>query len=175
MCMVLDPNQHQGFFGECYVQALAAAAGLTASKPYPDATGEDFTLAQKGDSPGLRLAKIDVQVKSSRRNSIEYREGAWKYRMPTRQFNDLAGLGFMCPRYLILVIVPDDPAEYAEGEQGRLILRHSAYWLSLRHRSEVDERQQGSVGVDVPRRNLLTADSLLELINSAGADEGGST
>ena len=41
----LDQNNHQGWYGECFIQALAAAAGLQCSRLSPDCTGVDFDIS----------------------------------------------------------------------------------------------------------------------------------
>jgi hypothetical protein len=73
--------------------------------------------------------------------------------------------GFTLPRFLFVVIVPDEWAEYAVNEVGKLVLRHCAYWVSLSHLDVVDPAEKGSVTVDVPIANLLTVDSLHALVH----------
>lgn len=43
--MGLDPNQHQGLFGESFVRVLASAAGLIVSRAELDVDGCDFTIS----------------------------------------------------------------------------------------------------------------------------------
>ncbi len=170
--MALDPRQHQGLFGESFVHVLASAAGLTVAKSDLDVTGEDFTLTHNGPLGGVRIPKIDVQVKSwSKPGAAKYRDGIWKYGLPAGQFNKLAGTGFDLRRYLFLVIVPADLSSYADGQQGQLVLRHSAYWVSLKDREPVDADPKSNIAVDVPAANLLTVDTLLGLMKSASAEE----
>lgn len=169
--MALDPNQHQGVFGEAFVAVLATAAGLTVSRPYPDVTGEDFTLGHKGRLVGRRHPKIDVQVKSWSRSQATWRDGVWKYRMQANHFNDLADSALPLRRYLFLVIVPADATQYAVGGEGQLILSHAAYWVHLQGRDLVDPSVQATVSVDVPATNLLTVDSLRDLIEGKDDEE----
>jgi hypothetical protein len=44
----LDPNGHQGLYGESYVYMLAGAAGLTASRQNLDFDGVDWQFAHPG-------------------------------------------------------------------------------------------------------------------------------
>lgn len=46
--MGLDPNQHQGAFGESFVRVLASAAGLTVARADLDVDGCDFTIGHNG-------------------------------------------------------------------------------------------------------------------------------
>lgn len=165
--MALDRNQHQGLFGETFVEVLASAAGLLATRPRLDVTGEDFTICHKGAHGGRRHPKIDVQVKSWKKSKADesWDGNGWKYRMRVRQFNELVDTQFTLPRFLFVVIVPDDSAQYAMTEAGRLVLYHSAYWVSLSHMSVVDPAQQATIAVDIPPSNLLTVDSLRALVH----------
>jgi hypothetical protein len=171
--MGLDRKQHQGLFGETFVEVLASAAGLLASRPRLDVTGEDFTICHKGAHGGKRHPRIDVQVKSwkkSRADASWYGNG-WKYRMNVRQFNELADPQFTLPRFLFVVIVPDNATQYTMSEAGKLVLFHSAYWASFNHLSVVDPADQATIAVDIPATNLLTVDSLLALVSPTSERE----
>lgn len=160
--MGLDPNQHQGLFGESFVRVLASAAGLIVSRPELDADGCDFTISHKGPSGATRHPKIDVQVKSWSQPICSDRH--WKYRMRGRHFNELAGTDFALPRFLVLVIVPEDCANYATTRHDVAELKHAAYWLSLQDRQPVNGAPEAKIPVDVPVDNLLTVDTLRTLM-----------
>lgn len=168
--MAMDRNQHQGLFGESFVQVLASAAGLVMGKPYPDVTGTDFTFGYPGELAGVIDPSIEVQVKSWSRSNAKWAAGHWKYRMERKHFNRLAGTGFALPRFLFLVIVPDDHKLYTRSEDDALTLSYCAYWVSLLEQDRVDEGQGGKVPVDVPASNILTADKLLELVETCTAN-----
>jgi hypothetical protein len=162
--MSLDPNQHQGYFGEAFVRALAAAAGLIATKHDLDVTGTDLLVGYKGSRHGPRHPLIEVQVKSCARRQARWRDGCWRYPLARRHFNNLAGNDFPVPRFLALVIVPDHWQHYAVNKTDLLELRHCAYWLSLTDREQVDPDVSGKVPVDVPAGNILTKEALLRLV-----------
>lgn len=165
--MGLDPNQHQGLFGESFVRVLASAAGLIVAKAELDVTGDDFTISHKGVLGNTRHPKIDVQVKSWSR--AVQRDGHWKYRMQAMHFNELAGLDFALPRFLVLVIVPADGADYATIRHDAVELKHAAYWLSLQDRQLVTGAPNAKVPVDVPVSNLLTVNVLRTLMKPTGS------
>lgn len=164
MNMGLDPNQHQGSFGESFVRVLASAAGLTVARADLDVTGDDFTICHKGKLGNTRHPKIDVQVKSWKRTRAVCKDGYWKYQMRVKHFNELAGLDFSLPRFLILVIVPEHSTDYAIARENLVELKHAAYWQSLRDREPVDAAADRWVPVDVPYTNLLTVDALRGLM-----------
>jgi hypothetical protein len=165
MLVALDPNGHQGLYGESYVYTLACAAGLTASKQNLDVDGVDWLFAHPGPKGTKRSPKLEMQVKST--SSPEDGGEFYKYRLHVAKFNKLAGSGFDVPRFFALVVVPKDPEEYAVCDPVAMTLSHSAYWTSLAdelQRSEDGSAKQ-SVGFQIPKRNLLTVKTLLSLIS----------
>jgi hypothetical protein len=161
--MGLDRNQHQGLFGESFVRVLASAAGLIVARAELDVAGEDFTISYKGVLGHTRHPKIEVQVKSWSRPVC--RGEQWQYHLRARHFNELAGADFALPRFLILVIVPDDCTDYATVSPDSVHLRRSAYWRSLRDRERVDVDPNTKVPVPVPRANLLTVHALHAMLH----------
>jgi hypothetical protein len=152
---------------------VAAAAGLVVAKPDPDYDGIDFFLKYPRSAGTLYLPQIDVQVKSAR--NPEESETHWRYRLAARHFNELAGVSDGAPRFLILVIVPPNVHEYTEADNGSLRLLRAGYWTSL-----VDQEPDWSlpadkkVSVKIPKRNLLTVESLLGLLTRPGVRVGSS-
>lgn len=165
--MTLDHRQHQGLFGEAFVRVLASAAGLVVARADLDVTGEDFTISYKGARGDKRHPKIDVQVKSWIKSKADasWRNGSWLYRMRAASFNEIAGDDFSLPRFLFVVIVPDDVVDYARCEAGQMALSHSAYWVSLADHTLVDPAAQATVAVEIPQENILTVDSLRNLLH----------
>lgn len=162
--MGLNRHQHQGLFGESYVQVLASAAGLTVARKNLDVDGVDFTIGYTGDLGPIRHPEIQVQVKSWARRGAVWRDGCWKYRLRAKHFNELAGPRFTLPRFLVLVVVPDDWTDYARVRHGVTELHHCAYWRSMLDDDPVDLASQATVSVDVPEANLLTVNTLLAMM-----------
>ena len=159
--MCLDQNNHQGWYGESFIQVLAAAAGLGATKKQPDCTGVDFQICAThlvaDDYP-----QVEVQVKSW--STPKGTDGYWTYRgLTEKRFNAIAGDSWRVPRLLFLVIVPHD-TEYADADERLLRLSHAAYWISLRHASKIPAPScDRKVQISVPKRNLLTVQALTDL------------
>lgn len=164
--MVLNRNTHQGMFGELFFAVLASAAGLSLAKNFPDEDGSDFTVTLKGEHRGSMHPKVDVQVKSwtHRKATQKFKNGLWHYRMKAKHFNNLAGTNFSLRRFLILVVVPDEWANYATTSPDAVRLQYAAYWMSLRDRDRVDSAKQATVAVPVPVANQLTVPALRDLV-----------
>jgi hypothetical protein len=161
---MLDDRNHQGKFGEDYVRVLASAAGLIVSTPDLDIVGVDFSLHWPARTGTAAYPTIDVQVKSwsQPRNS----GGIWRFDgLNEVQFNKLAGGGYTAPRYLFLVVVPDDPCQYAEISAGGMLLRFQGYYLSLSEEALIhNPNSKRKRAVDVPVGNILTVRTLQTLM-----------
>jgi hypothetical protein len=160
--MTYGKYNHQGYFGESFVRVLVSAAGLIAGQQDVDHTGVDFSIDFPGARGTARFPKIEAQVKSW--SSPKGNDLYWQYPMEVNNYNNLAGEGFVVPRYLFLIIVPADVREFAEVDETSMRLSHCGYWASLQDRPEVDPLTQGRVTVHVPKRNLLTVSGLRGLM-----------
>jgi hypothetical protein len=157
----------QGYFGESFVRVLASAAGLIASRPELDMMGVDLTLCYPGSRGTTRFPMIDVQVKSWSRAAGS--ADAWRYPMKVAHYNNLAGDAYSVPRYLFLVVVPEESEQYAHADGDALQLRHCGYWLSLAGQPPIDVDEQKTITVRVPKRNMLTVPALRGLLTTVPA------
>ncbi|MEV6356923.1 DUF4365 domain-containing protein [Streptomyces hydrogenans] len=144
--------------------AIAAAAGFQVAVPYPD-IGKDMILGRDHEDPELDV-QIALQVKTRRIGEIALTGSGIGITLPIDQFKRLRGRR-QVPCYLVIVLVPRDPAEYISVGVPELILKHSAYWVSLEDRPLPIQQGQKSVTVTVPRENLLTIDALHEFFHRA--------
>jgi hypothetical protein len=162
--IVLDARNLQGKFGEDYVRVLASAAGLLVYTPDKDYDGVDFLLRWPGRVGAAASPAIDVQVKSWSRPRKA--GGIWRFDGLTEvQFNKLAGRDYTVPRYLFLVVVPDDPGQYSEISPDGMLLRYQGYYLSLREEPLISEPSPARrLAVHVPIGNILTVRTLQTLM-----------
>jgi Domain of unknown function (DUF4365) len=170
---VLDPNNHQGKFGEDYIRVLASAAGLIIYTADLDHDGVDFLLRLPGRRGPAASPGIDVQVKSwsKRRQS----DGMWHYDgLNEMQYNLLAGPNYTVPRYLFLVNVPPKADNYATVLTDGLLLRYQAFYTSLRDNELIaDPSTRRRRMVEVPVGNVLTVRTLQGLLQPGAAVVGG--
>jgi hypothetical protein len=111
---MLDPNQHQGKFGEDYVRVLASAAGLVVTKEDIDADGIDLGFKSVGSHPRRYSPTIEAQIKTWSAPSGS--AGYLTYRgLDEWQFNRLAGPDFSIRRYLFVICVPTERHLYASS------------------------------------------------------------
>ncbi|GAA4697846.1 DUF4365 domain-containing protein [Phytohabitans rumicis] len=163
--MPLENRVHQGLHGEAFIYALASAAGLCSARPAPDYDGIDWQIAHPGPKGALRSPKIELQVKTC--SAPVERDDCWRYRLLVRHYNLLAGPGFQVPRHLALVIVPESAEHYAHCGPESMLLSHAGYWLSLADHEVLpeDDESPKTVAILVPKRNLLTVETLSALVS----------
>jgi len=87
----MELNNHQGWYGETFVAAIAAAAGFQVAVPYPD-IGKDLILGRDHEVPELDV-QIALQVKSRRSADFAVSEAGFKIALPIDQFKRLRGRG----------------------------------------------------------------------------------
>jgi uncharacterized protein DUF4365 len=165
--MGYERSNVQGYFGESFVRVLASAAGLISGKPELDMMGVDLTLYYPGSRGTTQFPVIDVQVKSWSRPAGS--ADVWHYPMKVAQYNNLAGHAYSVPRFLFLVLVPEESEQYAYADGDALQLRHCGYWLSLADHAPIDVDEQKTITVRVPKRNMLTVPALRELLTAVPA------
>jgi Domain of unknown function (DUF4365) len=149
---------------------LAASAGFGIARPLPDVAGIDFHIVGLSEvEDDYPLAKVQVKSWSDPRGddiSLYYRG------LNEKQFNVLAGTRVV-PAFLFVIVVPHDSRDYARIDDQQLHLSHAGYWMSLANRPKFpDPSSDRSVPIHIPRKNLLTVESLTALCNSSVSGAG---
>jgi len=160
----MDINARQEQFANAFLVTVAAVAGFTAAKPDVDNDSVDWTIASRLP----RRPKIDIQMKSRRIEKSDA-DDFIRYDLKRKNYDDLILTNLFTPRLLILVLVPPDIGSWLEPTADQLILRRSAYWVSLAGQPPTDNEQ--TVTVSVPRSNLLNVASLEGLMQRANDQE----
>ncbi len=143
----MHPNQHKEEFSRAYVRAVASVAGVKVSTDDVDDDSIDLKLERSGQcSP-----KLDLQLKCT--TDIIPKEGDLSFVLKLKNYDDLRR-PTLAPRWLVVLFVPDDAANWLECSPDQLILRHCAWWTSLAGADESDNRT--SVTVKLPRANVFT-------------------
>ncbi|MFI9810697.1 DUF4365 domain-containing protein [Saccharothrix variisporea] len=161
---MLQEDVWQGHYGEGLVQALAHAAGLNTSKRVLDVDGVDINIGYPGRLLGRGYPCIEAQVKSWRSPVVN--DGDLMYPLRVKNYNDLVGVpgvDFPVPRLLFLVTVPDVAGDYVQRCGQHYSFHHAIYWQSLMD-APMETVNHSTKTVPVPLANLVTVDSLLELL-----------
>lgn len=164
MPTALGHNVHQGYFGEGLVAAIAAAAGLDVQFPRLG-HNIDLSVFKPGPNGTSGSRQVTFQVKTWSTGQLNA-DGTFHYPLEVPAFNYLAGSGHDVRHYLVLCIVPALATGYSSADAARLQLNHAAYWMSLKHEVPDDSLNESSTKtVLVPATNLLTADTIMHLVD----------
>lgn len=159
---MLTRNHRQEVMSRAYVQAIAGRCGLTCSLRDFD-YGIDLTLHDIRRRGNRRIEsgfKLDIQAKSTTTPSRTATEVV--YDLDVKNYEDLRDPNVGCPRILVLLVLPEDETQWTDQTEDHLLLRHAAYWLSLRGLAPTTN--QKTVRVLLPRANLFTVPALETLM-----------
>jgi hypothetical protein len=146
-------NRFQGVFGEALVATLAAAAGLSCSKPDPD-IGFDRHV----ESPSGEL--IRLQIKTTTAEPV-ITDGSLRYDLDVDAYNRLRQ-EMTVPGYLVLVEVRPKQREWVAAMDWGFILRRKAHYVSLLGCEATTNTS--TVRVSLPLGNMLTPATLASLM-----------
>jgi len=167
----VDLNEQKEQLSYAYTHAVASAASCTfAFREDGDAFGVDITIMGFREiEQGIIIpVPIDAQVKSTSHSTVI--DQHVRYHLRVKNYNELRVEQYGSPRILIVVVLPDDPENWLDQSEERLVLKDcAAYWTSLR--SAPRTINQSSVRVDIPRSNLLTKQALTQLIGAVAGGE----
>ncbi|MFD9503921.1 DUF4365 domain-containing protein [Streptomyces sp. NPDC060035] len=161
----LNSEVWQGHFAEGLVWALSCAAGLNPGKRSLDVDGVDIQIGFPGMVGTTRYPLIEAQVKSC--CNPKYVEDNFSYSIPVKNYNDLIGtVGEELPlrRYLFLAHTPPEKTSYVISSPDSSNFHHAIYWVNLMDRDAIDPDKQANKSVHVPRENLLTVETLIQLV-----------
>jgi hypothetical protein len=160
---MLPRNLQQEALSLAYVHVIAAGAGLIFTQPAYD-VGIDVclqTVVARGQRHGPGGVQLDLQVKSTTRPNI--RDGQLFYDLEVKNYDDLRLPSPMCPRLLVVVVLPADEATWlAESPEG-LTLRPRAYWRWLGDAEATTATT--TIRVAIPMANVFSVSALQQIIN----------
>lgn len=158
-------NQHieEGLSCAC-VQAIAAAAGLSLSKPEPD-YGVDGTLNEVTIINKRRCQSgfsLNYQLKAS--ISWQQNEDQITYDLEAQTYNDLLQMqvDLAVPCVLILLTLPKEPQQWFECTETRVTIGGGCYWY---YPKGSPTSNQSSKRIHIDKQQLLTPKSMVNLLN----------
>ncbi len=155
-------------FSFAYVQAIAAQAGLNYSKDAVDDDSVDLRLSGKGFLGGkVRNPTIEIQLKCTSQGVIK--DNVIKYPLKLKNFNDLRGEDVAAPRYLMVLVVPENIGSWAHFVDNAMILFNNCYWVSLRYEPKTNNK--ANVTVEISLEQKVTTESLKKLMGLASKGE----
>lgn len=147
-------------FGRSYVEAVAAVAACSVSRPSVDDDSVDLTFARRTTLGHIRSPKLDAQLKTTGSEEA-MRVDDLVFPLSIKNYDDLRPVNLAVPRILIVVLVPPDIDEWILQDESQLLLRKCGYWFSLRGAPSV--MNQSSKTVHIPKTQVFGPTSLSDI------------
>lgn len=148
-------TSHQAEFSCAFIRAVAASAGCSIASPVPDRNSIDLTIS----SEAYRCPRLDVQVKSTKNFALNGPQ--IPYPLKVSNYNDLRA-DVIVPRLLVLVTLPETHTEWLMLEEHHLLLKHCAYWHSLKGLPA--SSNSDSVTIHINRDHIFNVGNLKEIM-----------
>ncbi|MFN6536439.1 MAG: DUF4365 domain-containing protein [Nostoc sp. EkiNYC01] len=157
-------TQRQEQFSNAYISAVAAVAGYSLYKPGVDDDSIDLGIAAKGSIGGtIHSPRLELQIKAPfKRNVVG--ATSMSYPLKKKNYDDLRYTNVYVPRILVVVVLADDISNWLYQCEEQLVIKHCAYWTSLRGEKELPIAQQ-SKSVHLSRDKIFNAETLKNLMD----------
>lgn len=159
----MDIGKQKEQFSLAYIYAMAAQAGLNPSIPQVDDDSIDLQLSGKGFPGPFRSPMVQLQLKCTSQDVISGE--VIKFKLSRKNYDDLRGANVICPRYLVVLLVPDENSSWIEHHDAFMSLHNKCYWISLRDYPATSN--DTSVVVNIPVAQRLTTSSLSQFLTLA--------
>ena len=157
-----------------YLHAVAARIGAECAMTgrHSDGAGVDATLRMRHDFGPEQIFKtftVDVQLKATKQ-TLTLNDGLYSYSLSRKGYDDLRDAAHNPPRFLFLMLLPENAKEWLVHSEEGLISKRCVYWLGLRDAPDMDEGRKSRT-VYVPKRNVLSPATLMDLLGGVSRGE----
>jgi hypothetical protein len=162
-------NEQKQQLSVAYVHAIAACAGYTCQVQNVDDDSVDVVIGARGyvhERAVLRSPRLDVQLKAT--SSAELKRDYLSFRLPVKNYDELRDQ-CLVPRLLVVLLLPNQSAEWLQTTEECMISRRCAYWLSLF--GLPDTANTTTVSIRIPRSQPLDVAQLRGLMARASRKE----
>lgn len=164
----MEENLVKEQFSHAFISAIASIAKFATYKPSVDDDSIDIGFCMKGGGGTIRSPRLEAQLKCT---SADVRKNdCLHFPLIKKNYDELRIENIHIPRILIVVLVPDNIQEcIRHTEEESLILKRCGYWISLRGFPE--SKNQNSVTINIPRKNIFSVESLCSIMTKVGSDQ----
>jgi hypothetical protein len=172
--MTISSKDIESELSYSYFHAVASAAGFTCSLPtrLEDNLGIDVTIRcsdKLAHNSKLYDFSVDIQLKATiKQLEISNEKIAYSFR-GIKQYDKLRSINNGNPKIVVILMLPKNSEDWLSITKEELILRKSAYWVSLYGAPESDNST--TQNIYIPLNNLLTVESLKDLMTRFSKEE----
>lgn len=165
----MTDNEQKQQLSVAYVHAVAARAGYACQVKVPDEESVDVLISACGrvhETSVIGSPRLEVQLKAS--STLQLKADHVSFPLPRKTYEDLRA-DALVPKLLVVLMLPEDPREWLDVNEERMIVKRSAYWASLA--GEPATSNTTKVSVRMPRSQRFTVDQLQELMKRVSRQE----
>jgi hypothetical protein len=162
----LPTNEMKQQFSFAFLHMVVSAAGCSIKDHRTDYDGVDVTVASSAEYELYYGPQIEIQLKSTAQSAL-LTEDAMKWDLSAERFGKLTNSKAYVPRFLAVLLVPDDPALWLEQDETRLVTSSCMYWQRAEELGILPEGQKSRV-VRLPRSNILNVMQLQGIMKTIG-------
>jgi hypothetical protein len=155
---VLTRQHRQERLALAYVEAVVASCGFSMAQRTTD-YGIDLSvnvIKRRGSRLIEAGRQLDIQLKSTTLAHVGETEVT--HDLEVKAYEDLRDPEPEIPRILVLLLLPQDEAEWLTISEEAMVLRRCAYWLSLRGRPPATTKK--TTRLTIPRSSLFSVEGL---------------
>ena len=164
LALLMTEDDQKEQFSFAYARAVAAVAKVAVSEPSVDDDSIDLFFKVRGGGGVVRSAQLDAQVKCTEAANVN--EAHVAHRLKLKNYDELRPTDVLVPRILIVVLVPDQIADWVNHSEQELALRNCGYWMSLRGFPATTNTT--SETVHLPRLNQFNVAALQQIMARIG-------
>ena len=162
----LSNNDIESEISYAYLHAVASHAGMavTMANRHADNNGIDATITAWGPfEGGGKIEEVDLRIQLKATVHVPSDDGKTLsyFLAGVNRYDDLRKVSLLTPRLLVVLFLPSESSQWLSCSTDNLLLRHCAYWLSLRGASKI-ETTSGTT-VKFPKNQPFTPEELKKL------------
>jgi hypothetical protein len=159
-----EPYAHithrQDAFSGAYIRALCAVTGCGIESTTLDNDKIDYIISSRVRGIVRTKPKIDIQAKC--KMGLPTPSEHIPYAIDIATYDNLRDPLVANPRILVVIFVPGQIEGWIDQSETALVLRHCAYWLSLKGQTESETIANKTVYL--PRQNIFTPEALRDMM-----------
>jgi len=166
---LLSENDIREQLSLAYIHVVASRAGFAWERMSVDRDGIDGYVMARGAvvaDASILSPVLGFQLKAT--TTIAGSPDPIPFPLKQKNYDDLRG-GRAIPRYLALLVMPEDPGDWIQMDPDSLILRRSMHWISLAKAPQTSNLV--STTVNLPRANVLDVGTMKALMIAAAHQE----
>jgi hypothetical protein len=149
-----------------FVQMVASAAGCSIKTHSTDYDGVDITIASSSQYIKYFGPQIELQVKCTSQKRLLTAD-TMRWTLEAKPFKKLTNPKVFVPRFLGVLLIPDEPSQWLAQDEEQLLTKSCMYWKRASELGTIEDGRASKM-VHLPRRNILSVAQLQDIMRMIG-------